>query len=127
MTFQGRGQQEARLRTNGIFLWYTTLFGKLFSFFMTIPLSYRMYLCMKALASRTVCSVHALLRFTSILFSVRARITNTITIPGGPSIKLVAAAVGVHVEASEIQEVVNVTVTAAPVSHGCVTCQLLTC
>lgn len=125
MTFQGRGQQEARLRTNGIFLWYTTLFGKLFSFFMTIPLSYRMYLCMKALASRTVCSVHALLRFTSILFSVRARITNTITIPGGASIKL--AAVGVDVEASEIQEVVNVTVTAAPVSHGCVTCQLLTC
>ena len=126
MTFQGRGQQEARLRTNGIFLWYTTLCGKLFSFFMTIPLSYRMYLCMKALASRTVCSAHALLRFTSILFSVRARITNTITIPGGPSIKLAAAAVGVDVEASEIQDVVNVAVTAALVSHGCVTCQLLT-
>lgn len=123
MTFQGRGQQEARLRTNGSILWYT---GKLFSFFMTIPLSYRMYLCMKALASRTVCSVHALLRFTSILFSVHARITNTITIPGGASIKLAAAAVGVDVEASEIQEVVNVAVTAAPVSHGCITCQLLT-
>lgn len=37
---------------------------------------------MKALASHTVCSAHALLRFTPI-FSVRARVTNAITIPGG--------------------------------------------
>ena len=70
----------------------------------------------------SVCSAHALFRFTPI-FSVHAHVL--ITIPGGASFK--PAAGGVHVEASEIQEVVNVTVTAAPVSHGCITCQLLTC
>ena len=56
----------------------------------------------------SVCSAHALLRFTPI-FSVHAHVL--ITIPGGASVK--PAAVGVHVEASEIQEVVNITVTAA--------------
>ena len=90
---------------------------------MTIPLSCCLHT--KALASHTLCSAHALLRFTSI-FSVHARITNTITIPGGASIK--PAAVAVHVEASEIQEAVNVTVTAASCELWLYlyTCQLVT-
>ena len=69
----------------------------------------------------SVCSAHALFWFTPI-FSVHAHVL--ITIPGGASVKPAAAAVGVHVEASEIQEVVNVTVTAAMYTCELVLCQL---